>query len=70
MIPVSWFIHLFALMFVAAIGGALIIRWHKFFVGADAEPDDGRYQYYIVMTVLMVTIAIGLLSLYPATDDI
>jgi hypothetical protein len=70
MIPVSWFIHLFALMFVATIGSVFLIRWHAFFVGSEADPDDGRYQYYIVMTVLFVTIAIGALSLWPASDDI
>jgi hypothetical protein len=70
LIPVSWFIHWFALMFLAAVSGALINQWHAFFLGVDVTEDDTRYQYYTAVIVLLITAAIAILSLWPVADDL
>jgi hypothetical protein len=67
---VLWLAYGIALVLLIAIAGFAIIRWHKFFVGSEFELLTNRLklEYYVVMTVLVATLAIGFLSFGPFTD--
>jgi hypothetical protein len=67
----GWFIHWIGLLLLTAIIVAAITYWHKMFVGTEVQLFAMRVelQYYIKMTVLVATLAIGFLSLYPVSED-
>jgi hypothetical protein len=70
----SWLIHTFALHFLFFGAGYAISRWHKFFLGDERDQFVHRleFQYYIITTVLVAAVAIGVLSVFgpfAGSDD-
>jgi hypothetical protein len=66
----SWLIRWIALAMLIAIAAFAIIRWHKFFVGTELKLLANRLEleYYVTITVLVATLAIGFLSFGPFAD--
>jgi hypothetical protein len=60
----GWLIHTIALYFLFFGAGFAISQWHKFFLGDERDPIVHRleFQYYIITTVLVAAVAIGVLS--------
>jgi hypothetical protein len=70
---VGWFIHTVALLLLVAIAAALIVRFHRLFLGHPAPWPDGSFDdvtFYVLMTVLVATVSIYVVAnATPSFDD-
>ncbi len=66
---IAWFVHTMGVAVLTGVALAAIIYSHKFFLGYDKKDFGRELTFYIVMTILVVTLGIAFIALRPPSDD-